>query len=73
MGNEFCPFYTTYNFELLLFSNGACRVGTRAGRSPTFQDPGTRLDGLADTRESDIACLGPWGIQQRGLLPANLK
>ncbi len=22
----------------------------RAGRSPTFQDPGTRLDGLAGTR-----------------------
>ncbi len=25
-------------------------TSTRAGRSPTFQDPGTPLDGLAGTR-----------------------
>ncbi len=42
---------------------------TSAGRSPTFQDPGTPLDGLAGTRESGRAGPELTGyFQARGVL-----
>ncbi len=59
----------------------AAVIAIRAGRSPPFQDPGTPSDGLAGTRVpaspiehvlSFKALESPLGVQQSGLLPANL-
>ena len=62
-----------------------CPLYIRAGRSPTFGDPGTPLNGLAGTRgfvspieeflsfnttlRGSLECL--WRVLSRGLVPAS--